>query len=119
MIRVSSKFFEKSKLTWLSDENITFKRSVFEWLRGLPEESVDTEDEDVSLAKNKLHQKVDTLNSFPSWMRSWLLSKVVGHNVKFVGTAGVEILEMSPERVAVRLQNHSRVQNHIGGIHAK
>ena len=43
---------------------------------------------------------------------------IIGRSVKFVGTAAVEIDEMRLDKVVVRLKNHRKVQNHIGGIHA-
>lgn len=41
-----------------------------------------------------------------------------GRAVKFFGTAGIEITELSQARVAMRIRNRRKVQNHIRGVHA-
>ena len=34
------------------------------------------------------------------------------------GHAGIQVLELRPERVHLRLENRRQVRNHIGGVHA-
>lgn len=63
---------------------------------------------------NRLAKTVDRLKSYPTWVRSL----AVGRVVKFTGTAGVSYDEMSTDRVVVSLANKSKVHNHIGQIHA-
>jgi acyl-coenzyme A thioesterase PaaI-like protein len=46
--------------------------------------------------------------------RTLLLSRVV----KFVGTARLDIEELTAERAVVSVKNRKIVQNHIGGVHA-
>ena len=38
--------------------------------------------------------------------------------VKLAGTAGINVEEMSTKQAVVSLKNRTKVQNHIGGIHA-
>lgn len=38
--------------------------------------------------------------------------------IPFVGTAGVEILEMSNNKVVAQIKNRRKVRNHIGQVHA-
>jgi len=63
---------------------------------------------------NRLAKTVKKLEKYPKS----LLSYVVGHTVKFVGTAGVQFEEMTRDRVVVTLKNRRKVRNHIGQIHA-
>ena len=67
---------------------------------------------------NKLASIVDNINKLPGFMRSQSLSFAVGSQVKFAGTAKVEILEMSATKLHARIKNRKRVQNHIGSVHA-
>ncbi len=54
----------------------------------------------------------------PVFLQNWLRDYSIGKFVKFVGTAGIHFEEMSCHRVSITLPNKSRVQNHIGQIHA-
>lgn len=47
-----------------------------------------------------------------------LVTHAVGTVIPFVSTAGCFIDAYTPTRVAVRLENRTDVQNHLGGIHA-
>eukprot|EP01097_Dermamoeba_algensis_P002473 TRINITY_DN1979_c0_g1_i1.p1 TRINITY_DN1979_c0_g1~~TRINITY_DN1979_c0_g1_i1.p1 ORF type:complete len:179 (+),score=44.86 TRINITY_DN1979_c0_g1_i1:47-538(+) len=67
---------------------------------------------------NRLSRLVNRINQFPSFVRSPLLSLAFNSKVKFAGTAGIEILELSSTKAVVRLKNRRKVQNHIGGVHA-
>ncbi len=63
---------------------------------------------------NRLEKLVKKLNKYPSPV----LSFAIGRTVKFVGTAGVRLEEMTTERVIASLKNKKKVRNHIGQIHA-
>jgi len=54
----------------------------------------------------------------PAPLRKPLISWAIGRTIRFVGTAGIEIDTLTPTRVVARLPNRSRVQNHVGGLHA-
>ena len=69
-------------------------------------------------ASNRLSAIVQSLNQLPDFMRSQSLSFAVGSQVKFAGTAKVEIIEMTTNRLHARIRNRRRVQNHIGSVHA-
>ncbi|MFB6098053.1 MAG: DUF4442 domain-containing protein [Salinibacter sp.] len=51
-------------------------------------------------------------------LRRPLVTKAVGDVIPFVDTAGCFIEAYTPHRVAVRLDNEERLQNHLGGLHA-
>jgi len=54
----------------------------------------------------------------PSPLRRPLVTKAVGEVIPFVGTAGGFVEAYTPRRVVVRLDNETRLQNHLGGLHA-
>jgi acyl-coenzyme A thioesterase PaaI-like protein len=51
-------------------------------------------------------------------LRQPLVTRAVGTVIPFVDTAGCFIEAYTPTRVAVRLDNRTAVQNHLGGVHA-
>ena len=51
-------------------------------------------------------------------LRRPLVTKAVGEVIPFVDTAGCFIEAYTPRRVAVRLDNETRLRNHLGGLHA-
>lgn len=55
---------------------------------------------------------------FPDTIRQPLVTRAVGSVIPFVDTAGCFIEQYTPTRVAVRLDNRTAVQNHLGGVHA-
>lgn len=67
---------------------------------------------------NRLERQLDRLSDVPAFARTWFRSVVLRRAVPFTGTAGIDFLQMSRERVEVGLKNEKKVQNHIGGIHA-
>ena len=67
---------------------------------------------------NRLSLIVININKLPDFIRSQGLSFAVGSQVKFAGTAKVEILEMSATFLRARIKNRKKVQNHIGSVHA-
>ena len=58
------------------------------------------------------------LDHIPAFVRPWLRNKVMGRAVPFTGTAGLNYVQMAPERVEIAVANVRRVQNHIEGVHA-
>ena len=67
---------------------------------------------------NRLERQLERLSEVPAFARTWYQGVVMRRAVPFTGTAGIEFLEMSRQRVAVALKNEKKVQSHIGGIHA-
>jgi acyl-coenzyme A thioesterase PaaI-like protein len=67
---------------------------------------------------NRLERQLDRLSRLPAFARPWLRSMVLRRAVPFTGTAGLDFLQMSPERVEIGIRNQKKVQNHIGGVHA-
>ena len=67
---------------------------------------------------NRLARTLAKLERVPAFLRPWVRSKVMGRAVPFTGTAGLNYVEMTPERVEIAVANVRRVQNHIEGVHA-
>ena len=67
---------------------------------------------------NRLERQLERLVDVPAFARTWYQGVVLRRAVPFTGTAGMDFLQMSRERVEVSLKNEKKVQNHIGGIHA-
>lgn len=68
--------------------------------------------------QNLLQVQLEQVDDFPRFLRPWVRNLVLRRAVPFTRTARVEFIEMSPNRVEVRLPNERRVHNHIGSIHA-
>ena len=67
---------------------------------------------------NRLERQLERLQEVPAFARPWFRSVVMRRAVPFTGTAGLDFLQMSTERVEIGISNEKKVQNHIGGIHA-
>ena len=67
---------------------------------------------------NKLQRSLMRLDEAPAFMRGFVQNIILRRAVPFTGTAGVNFVSLTPERVEVHLANERRVQNHIGGVHA-
>lgn len=67
---------------------------------------------------NRLARTLAKIDRFPAALRTTARSLALGRVVKFVGTAGLSIEELTPARAVVFIENRARVQNHIGGVHA-
>lgn len=67
---------------------------------------------------NRLSKLVKATSKFPQSVRSTLWSKAFGRVVPMVGTAKIRYLEVTHSKVAVKIENHKAMQNHIGQIHA-
>ena len=70
------------------------------------------------MASNRLSKALDYLKFIPSSMRTAILSTTLGNIVPMVGTCGAEYLEITPNKVVVRIKNKRAVRNHIRGVHA-
>lgn len=67
---------------------------------------------------NRLSRTVDKIEQVAGPFRSSVVTLALGRTVKFVGTAGLRVEELSKERAVVSVNNRKKVQNHIGGVHA-
>jgi len=66
---------------------------------------------------NRFNTIVTKINAAPTFLRSFLLTKLFSTTVKYAGTSCIKINEVSKDKVLLSLKNHKSVQNHIGGIH--
>ena len=71
-----------------------------------------------TVAPNRLQRSLARLSEAPGFMQRWVRNIVLHRAVPFTGTAKVNFVHMSPERVEVHLANDRAVQNHIGSVHA-
>ncbi|WP_232503447.1 DUF4442 domain-containing protein [Pseudogulbenkiania sp. NH8B] len=60
----------------------------------------------------------DKAARLPEGLRSFVLTRLFGRLVPFLGTAGLCFVEVGHDRLTVSLQNRRKVQNHIKGVHA-
>lgn len=67
---------------------------------------------------NRLESIVSRINRLPEALRRRGLSLFFGRTVKYVGTTGVVVEVLTPQRCVVTLRNRKPVQNHIGSVHA-
>ncbi len=67
---------------------------------------------------NRLSKKLGDLENYPIILKKWFVNYIIGNSVKMVGTCGLKFTTLEPNRVVVNLQNKSKIQNHIGQIHA-
>ena len=67
---------------------------------------------------NPFARIADQYRDVPPRLRRPLVTRAIGEVIPFVDTAGCFIEAYTPHRVAVRLDNEHRVQNHLGGLHA-
>ena len=67
---------------------------------------------------NQLRVVVDTINKMPELVRSRALTLLFGRTVRFTGTVGQAVEELTPTRCVITLKNRKAVQNHIGSVHA-
>lgn len=72
----------------------------------------------MTVFSNRLSRTVNKLDKLPAPCRRAARSLAFGRAVPFVGTAGLSIDEMTPEKLVVSTRNRKKVQNHIGGVHA-
>lgn len=67
---------------------------------------------------NQMNRIVTQINRLPEFLRSTALSQFFGRMVKFTGTTGIHIEELTEQRAIITLKNKKSVQNHIGSVHA-
>ena len=65
---------------------------------------------------NKIAERVRKLTALPLGHK--LLGLAIGKMIPYVRTTGLEILEMTPDVVTIRVPNRQRARNHIGQVHA-
>lgn len=70
------------------------------------------------MPSNPFAEIADRYADLPDRLRRPLVTQAVGEVIPFVSTAGCFIEAYTPTRVAVRLDNRTAVQNHLGGLHA-
>jgi acyl-coenzyme A thioesterase PaaI-like protein len=68
--------------------------------------------------KSSLYRMTERTAFLPPGMRYWVLSRLFGRVVPFIGTAGLHFDQVEPQRVVVSIRNRRRVRNHIRGVHA-
>lgn len=67
---------------------------------------------------NKLNTIVSNVYKLPEFLRTKALSTLFGKTVKYTGTTGIKVEELTTNRSVVTLTNKKSVQNHIGSVHA-
>ena len=67
---------------------------------------------------NPFARIADQYRDVPPRLRRPLVTRAIGEVIPFVDTAGCFIEAYTPRRVAVRLDNETRLRNHLGGLHA-
>ena len=67
---------------------------------------------------NRLGRAIRQLDKVPGFVRPWARNAVLRRAVPFTGTAGLEYVQLTPQRVEIAVANQRRVQNHIHGVHA-
>ncbi len=70
------------------------------------------------MAPSRFAQIANAINKLPSPLRNRTLTAAVGRVIRFAGHAGIEVLQLEPGTVHLRLKNKRQVRNHIGGVHA-
>ena len=68
--------------------------------------------------KSPIATLVGNIKKLPKPLQKAALTMAVRRTVKFVGTAKIDVVEMTAEKVHIKLINRKIVQNHIGGVHA-
>ncbi len=69
-------------------------------------------------APNRLERQLERLAEIPAFARPWFRGVALRRAVPFAGTAGLDFLHISCERVEIGVKNEKKVQNHVGEIHA-
>ena len=71
-----------------------------------------------SARPNRLARTLGQLDRVPAVARPWARNLVLRRAVPFTGTARLQYVALTPQRVEVAVANQRRVQNHIHGVHA-
>nr|WP_136250571.1 DUF4442 domain-containing protein [Ningiella ruwaisensis] len=67
---------------------------------------------------NPLRKFAEKCLTYPHGLAMWLLTLVFRHKVKLVGTAGLKIIDTDLKSATFFQKNRTKVQNHIGSVHA-
>ena len=71
-----------------------------------------------TIRPNRLQRELTKLERLPGPIAHWLRRWIIGRTIPFVGTASLEIVELSLERATLRLPDKHRIRNHVRGPHA-
>lgn len=69
-------------------------------------------------SKNFISNVINKMQALPLPVRKQAMSRFFGFAVKFFGTSGIRVDEMNSTRTVMTLKNRTKVQNHIGTVHA-
>jgi acyl-coenzyme A thioesterase PaaI-like protein len=69
-------------------------------------------------AMNRFSRVISKIDKLPRPLRTRARTLLLGRMVKFVGTARLDVEELSAERAVVAVKNRPIVRNHIGTVHA-
>jgi hypothetical protein len=58
---------------------------------------------------NRLTKTIQSVDKYPSWLRSNLLDYFIGKTVKLTDTAGIHYQKMTSQEVIVELKNRRKV----------
>jgi len=67
---------------------------------------------------NRMQRQLGRLSEVPGFLRPWVRNLVLRRAVPFTGTARLNFVELTSQRVEVAIANEPRVQNHLHGVHA-
>jgi uncharacterized protein (TIGR00369 family) len=67
---------------------------------------------------NKLATSIARVDKLPAPLALRARTLILRNIVHFVGTAKLDILELTNDRCVVQVENRRRVRNHIGSVHA-
>lgn len=67
---------------------------------------------------NRLARLVKKIKGYPRFLQQPVLNFAIRKTVKLVGTAKLDVVELTNTHSIFKLKNRKRVQNHIGTIHA-
>lgn len=68
--------------------------------------------------QNLISNVIGKMQPLPLPLRKKAMSSFFGFAVKFFGTAGIRVDEMTSTRAVMTMKNRRKVQNHIGTVHA-
>lgn len=69
-------------------------------------------------SRNKLSQSLSRLDKLPPPIARAARTLLMRNVVRFVGTAKLDVLELTGDKCVVAVKNRKRVRNHIGSVHA-
>jgi acyl-coenzyme A thioesterase PaaI-like protein len=67
---------------------------------------------------NKLARAIAKIDKLPAPLARRARTLFLGRMVRFVGTAQLDVEELTPSRAVVSIKNRPHVRNHIGSVHA-